>query len=145
LSQGTPAELHFDIRNNQVIFYDSSSDVEKLAGAMIAAAAAFEEDANKYVNTVVESLSAPAVRCLHWRGEKMVNSPSQALHTGIAPNIFTEHPKGEAVLLFQLAIQELVQRKLLKTILIKENQMFGMFPTKLGEVLIKKLWPHFFR
>jgi hypothetical protein len=146
ISQGTEKELHFDIRNNNVNFYQSSADVEKLADAMIAAAVAFEEDADKYVNAVVESLSEAAILCLRWRGDKMANKPNQSLHSGIAPLIFTDYAKGEAVLLFTLATQELLHRKLLRMTFFKENNqdMFGMYATKLGEILIRRKWPEFF-
>jgi hypothetical protein len=146
ISQGTAPELHFDLRNNMVNFYRGLADVEKLAVAMIAAAAAFEQDADKYVNSVVESLSEPAIRCLRWRGEHMRSNPSQSLHSGTAATIFKNHTGSEAKLLFQLATQELIQRKLLKMIFIKNEheEKFGMFPSKLGEVVIKKTWPEFF-
>jgi hypothetical protein len=145
ISQGTAHELHFDLRNNMVNFYQGLADVEKLAVAMIAAAAAFEQDADKYVNSVVESLSEPAIRCLRWRGEQMDRNPSQSLHSGTAATIFNNHPGSQAELLFQLATQELIQRKLLKMYFIKNanEEKFGMFPSKLGEVLIKKTWPEF--
>jgi hypothetical protein len=146
ISQGTAPELHFDLRNNMVNFYQGLADVEKLAVAMIAAAAAFEQDADKYVNSVVQSLSEPAIRCLRWRGEQMSMNPTQSLHSGTASIIFKNRPSGEAELLFQLATQELIQRKLLRMFFIKnENEeKFGMFPSKLGEVLIRKTWPEFF-
>jgi hypothetical protein len=146
ISQGTAEELHFDIRNNMVNFYRDSSDIEKLADAMIAAAAAFEKDVDKYVNAVVKSLSDAAIQCLRWRGQKMRSNPNQSLHLGIAANIFNNRPSGEAALLFQLATQELLQRKLLYMHFSKnaQGEIFGMFATRLGEVLIKREWPEFF-
>jgi hypothetical protein len=146
ISQGTASELHFDLRNNMVNFYQGLGDIETLAITMIAAAAAFEQDADKYVNSVVESLSEPAIRCLRWRGEQMGKNPSQSLHSGTATTIFNNRSSGEAEFLFQYATQELIQRKLLRMIFIKneKEEKFGMFPSKLGEVLIKKTWPEFF-
>ncbi len=146
ISQGTAEELHFDIRNNKVNFYRDSSDIGILADAMIAAAAAFEKDADKYVNAVVETLSESAIQCLRWRGQKMRSNPNQSLHSGIAADIFNNRPSCEAALLFQLATQELLQRKLLYMHFDKNGQedFLGMYGTRLGEVLIHRKWPEFF-
>jgi hypothetical protein len=146
ISQGTDKELHFDIRNNKVNFYRDSSDIEILADAMIAAAAAFEKDVDKYVNAVVENLSESAIQCLRWRALKMRTNPDQSLHLGIAADIFNKHPSCEATLLFQLATQELLQRKLLYMHFCKNAQgdFLGMYGTRLGEVLIHRKWPEFF-
>lgn len=147
ISQGTPAELHFDLRNNSVIFYRDSSAVEKLADAIIAAAAAFEEDADKYVNSVVKSLSETAIQCLRSQGEEMKKAANlRSLHSGRASEVFTNCSAGEAILLFQAATQELIQRKLFEMYFIKEQnaEKRGMYPTKLGSAVIKKLWPEYF-
>jgi hypothetical protein len=146
ISQGTAAELHFDIRNNKVNFYHDSSDLETLADALIAAAAAFEKDVDKYVDNVLESLSEAAIQCLRWRAQKMGSDPNKSLHSGTAADIFKTRPSCEPALLFQLATQELLQRKLLYMHFGKNDQgdFLGMYATRLGEVLIHRKWPEFF-
>lgn len=148
ISQGTPEELHFDLRNNSVIFYRDSSAVEKLADAIIAAAAAFEEDADKYVHSVIKGLSETAIQCLLSQGEEMKKETGQrSLHSGRASEVFKNCSSGEASLLFQAATQELIQRKLFEMHFYKDKNgdKRGMYPTKLGSVVIKKWWPEFFK
>ena len=56
LLQGDPRDLHFDIRNNRVLRYDSDGAVEEIATAFISAARAFESDRQRYVESVTRSL-----------------------------------------------------------------------------------------
>ncbi len=148
MSQGTASELHFDLRNNNVIFYRDTHAVETLASALIAAAGAFEGDAERYVGSVVKSLSSPAVKCLRWFGEARTREPHQSLHEGIAIQVFQPRPEGEALILFQLATQELIQKKLLYMHYVPRGgasggDMWGMGTTELGWATIGKLWPEF--
>jgi hypothetical protein len=150
MSQGTAAELHFDLRNNNVIFYRDSTAVEKLANAMIAAAEAFEEDTDRIVKSVVKSLSSPAIQCLNWFGAVRKSRPDQSLHEGVAGEIFKEKSMGEALLIFQLATQELIQKKLLYMDYVPRNVSggpgrYGLGATELGWALIESLWPEFSR
>jgi hypothetical protein len=146
ISRGTEAEIHFDLKIVRHIFYRDSTAVDELAKAMIAAAAAFEEDADKYVNSVVKTLSGPAIQCLRYRRQIVKTNPSQSLHEEIAHVIFPKLSGTEALLLFQLVSQELIQRKLLYTHwgvdTQNQKEIHGMFPTKLGLAVIQKLWPH---
>ena len=146
LTQGKSEEIHFDLKVVKHIFYTDSNVVDELAKAMIAAAAAFEKDADKYVNSVVKSLSESAIQCLRWRGQKMGRNETTSLNSGCAALIFNNHTSSEAILLFQAATQELIQRKLIEMYFIKESgkELRGMYPTKLGEAVIRKLWPEFF-
>jgi hypothetical protein len=150
MSQGTSAELHFDLRNNNVIFYRDAHAIETLANAFIAAAGAFEEHADLYVGSVVKSLGSPAVQCLRWFGQARMREPHQSLHEGIASHIFQGRPEGEALILFQLATQELIQKKLLYMHYVPRGapsggDRYGMGATELGWATIGKLWPEFTR
>src|SRR5262249_192471 len=64
LLQGKTEELHFDIRNNRVIPYDRDGAVEEIAAAFSAAARAFEDDRQRYVESVTRSLSPEAIASL---------------------------------------------------------------------------------
>jgi hypothetical protein len=146
ITQGKFEEIHFDLKIVNHIFYRDSGVVDELAKAMIAAATAFEKDADKYVNSVVKSLSESAIQCLRWRGQKMGKNETTSLNSACAAHIFKSHTASEAILLFQAATQELVQRKLIEMYFIKESgkELRGMYPTKLGEAVIRRLWPVFF-
>jgi hypothetical protein len=146
ISQGTHEEIHFDLKTVRHIFYRDSNAVEELTDAMIAAASAFEEDADKYVNSVMKALSEPAIQCLRWRGQKMGKNDSTSLHSGVMGDIFKNRAAGEVILLFQTATQELIQRKLFYMCLVKEDghDLLGMYATELGSAVIKKMWPEFF-
>ncbi|MBI2926332.1 MAG: hypothetical protein HYY24_11600 [Verrucomicrobia bacterium] len=147
ISQGTHEELHFDLKTVRHIFYRDSTAVEKLADAMVAASAAFEEDADKFVKVVVKSLSSPAIQCLHWFGAVRKSRPDQSLHEGVAEEVFKKWSKGEALLIFQLATQELIQKKLLYMHYVPRGapkgggDMWGMGATELGWAVIENLWP----
>lgn len=146
ITQGKSEEIHFDLKPVKHVFYRDPSVVDELAKAMIAAAAAFENDADKYVNSVVKSLSESAIKCLLWRGQKMGKGETTSLNSGCADQIFKNHTSSEAILLFQAATQELIQRKLIEMHSPKEagKQLLGMYPTKLGEAVIRKQWPKLF-
>jgi len=149
LSQGNDSELHFDLKINHVIFYQDDSVVENLADALIAAAKAFEEDSEFYVGSVVKALSSPAIKCLRWFGEARKSIPHQSLHEGIAARIFQARPESEAILLFQIATQELIERKLLymhfEVRQHESKEIWGAGATELGWAVIEKLWPQFAR
>ena len=147
ISQGTPAEIHFDLRNNNIIFYKDTTAVEKLADAMIAAAKAFESDVDRYVDSITKSLSPPAIFCLRWYAEATYKVPAQSLHDGIANSVFPNRQRGEPELLFHLATSELIKSKILSTgyhpRAAGTNDVYGMNTTELGRAVTHKLWPEY--
>jgi len=60
--------------------------------------------------------------------------------------IFPNRSVSEAILLFQAATQELIQRRLFYMCVVKKDQhdLLGMYTTELGSAVIKKMWPEFF-
>jgi hypothetical protein len=132
LLQGDPRDLHFDIRNNRVIRYDSGGAVEVIATALIAAARAFEGDRQRYVESVKRSLSPDAIQCLRWYAELRKKHPGEhvSLHRKSALQIIERsmpldevrmEPEEkerwilEMLLAFGHATRELIQRRLLWT------------------------------
>ncbi len=134
ISQGKEKDLHFDIRNNNVIFYRREDGVDQLAKAMIGAACHFEQHAQNYAYRVFESTSMSAIHCMKWYHEKRKSEPGLIMRDTHAKEIF---PKTEniAEMLFLVAGQELFQKKLFR--LNWAEKRVGMIPTPLGEKAIQ--------
>src|SRR2546425_2657580 len=95
------------------------------------------------VGSVVRALSSSVIRCLRWFGEARRQKPDQSLHEGVAHLIFRDRSNSEALLLFQLATQELILRKLLymdyRPRGCEAGDVYGMGATELGWAVIRKL------
>jgi hypothetical protein len=140
------SDLHFDIRNNNVIFYQNEKSVEQIATALIAAANAFEVDAERFIRTITHSLSPLAILCLKWYANaNNRGKPFQSLHDGHAKEIFAKKAPGDELMMFQLATTELIQKRLMFTSYTtypeKNRDEYGMVATNLGAVVINHLWP----
>jgi hypothetical protein len=113
---------------------------------MVAAATAFENEVERYVGSVVKTLSSPAIRCLRWFGKVRKTGPDEAVHEGVAARVFPDRPESEATLLVHLATQELIQKQLFYThfdTLKSDEGRWAAGATKLGWIVIAKLWPKY--
>lgn len=141
LTQGDLDTLHLDIRNNRVINYnDRETTVDAIAGALIAAAEAFEADGKRYVEMIKTRLTPDAIRCLHGYGKKIQEDPAYTLDDADACAYFQDR-YGE--LRFRDAMKELLASRLLAT-----GDMTGgthakptLRATALGRLVIEGLWP----
>lgn len=144
ITQGDLKDLHFDLRNNNVMTYNHPGSVEQIADALIAGANAFESDCELYIESVSEFLSADATHCLNAYGRLHRDSPGQAasLHRGYAKNIFGEHDMAE--FRYENATRELLNRRLIwtdyKVGAIPGGDAYGMHATDLGWAFIEHMW-----
>lgn len=92
ITQGSPTELHFDIRNNAVIPYSTPAGIDTIAKALAAAAGHFESDRSQYLDGLKHSLSADAVMTMNWLGRLRTGKlgPVASLHDGTLPGFFWE-------------------------------------------------------
>lgn len=142
ITQGSPAELHFDLRGNNVISYSPTGSVSEIAQALIAAARHFEEQLDYYAGNVAKRLSPDAMAVLNWYGTIQRKHPGLSLNAGsMGPNF--QGP--EARYRFEAATRELRDRDLLWTHYIVEAlpnlDLYGMHATDLGWVIIGNKWP----
>jgi len=149
ITQDHLSDLHFDLRNNNVISYNSPDAVEIIAKAFIACARTFEEQSNSYVKAVAASLTPDAIVCLKWYGEQQRFHPGQSLHAGVAGPIFAAlNPPPTAganlEIRFVSATRELLQKRLLRTdynvAAVAAGDTFGMHASALGWVFMKQMW-----
>lgn len=56
ITQGSHEELHFDLRNNNVISYNPKGSVSEIADAIVAAARHFESQVEHHIDSVVRRL-----------------------------------------------------------------------------------------
>ena len=146
ITQGKPSDLHFDIRNNNVIVYNSSECVDSIADALIAAAKAFEDDKEKYITSITNTLSPDAISCLRRYGEIQQSNKANSLHAGIACNVF---PDGRSHERFEAGIRDLLHARLIWTQwlvkAVEGKDAFGMHATDLGWAVITHMWSKFKR
>lgn len=164
ITQGSASELHFDIRNNAVIEYTRSSGVMKTAEAMVAAARDFESRRTEYLTHLSRELSRDANWIMNWYGRlrtgQFTNAQGQAvvasLHEAVGWQAFLEQSeiaasatdarKAEASSRFQLAMRELLTRRLLWTDYQAQTPKPGIDScsyrgTRLGWMFIEHRWP----
>ncbi|MEJ2744237.1 MAG: hypothetical protein P8123_00885 [bacterium] len=141
IMQGSDKDLHFDIRNNRVVFYSQSNAVEQIANAMIAGANAFEADCKKHIESISQTLSPDAILCLNWYGIMRRDNPGVeiSLHQGTIPKYYN----GNQVR-FREATLELLSKKLIWTDYqvgaIPLGDAWGMHATELGWAVIENMW-----
>lgn len=145
ITQGELAEIHFDIRNNKILPYNSADAVTRIAQAMIEAAKSFEADADRRIESIKKVLTPEAVQVLRLYGIFQKANPASSLHSLIADRIFGTDKRAEDK--FEQAARELLERRLLFTD-YKSNvgngaDRFGMHATELGWVFIGRTWPDF--
>jgi len=142
ITQGSPSELHFDLRGNNVISYSPTGSVVKIAEALIAAARHFEEQLDHYAASVVKQLSPEAIALLKWYGTIQLQHPGLSLHSG---NMGPWLAGKSALQPFEAAARELREKDLLWTDYRPDatptGDLHGTHAPELGWVVIGKLWP----
>jgi len=142
ITQGKLSDLHFDIRNNNVISYKNDDSVDAIAEALIAAAKAFEADTKRHITAITATLSPDAIFCLRHYGAIQRQDPINSLHADIACNIFPND--GRARERFDTGTRELLRTRLIWTDWPKTRgtiEFFGMHATDLGWAVIGEKWP----
>jgi len=141
ITQDSLNDLHFDLRNNNVINYNTADHIDKIASAFIAAAQAFEEHSQYQIQTITRRLSPESILALNWYGQIQRSNQGASLHAGnLGP--FFEGPDGR--IRFETATQELRNKDLLWTEYsvgaIPEGDEYGMHATELGWAVIENMW-----
>lgn len=141
ITQGRLSDLHFDIRNNNVISYNNDDSVDAIAKALIAASLSFESDRDKYVSGITRTLSPDAIACLKHYATLQNSEAAASLHSGIAETCFTN---GHAFERFESGTSQLLRSRLLwtdwKVKAVPNGDAFGMHATDLGWAVIAELW-----
>jgi hypothetical protein len=142
ITQGNLSDLHFDIRNNNVISYKNDDSVDEIAKALIAGANAFEVDKGRYITAIIETLSPDAVICLKHYGKIQQENHINSLHAGVACNVFPND--GRACERFDAGTCALLRARLIRTDWptrpANEPEFFGMHATDLGWAVIGDKW-----
>ena len=144
MTQGDLNDLHFDIRNNNVISYNSPDSVDKISSAFISAAESFESNCTLYIESVSKALSADATICLNKYGRLRRDYPDKevSLHRGFAKSIFNNSDIAE--FRYDNAIRELLTRRLIWTDYhaggVPEGDVYGMHATDIGWPFIEHIW-----
>jgi hypothetical protein len=141
ITQGPLSDIHFDLRNNNVISYSPDGKVSEIASAFIAAAAAFEGQVRQHITAVTRQLSPEAILALNWYGQLHKVNPAHSLHAqNLGP--FFEGTDGRSR--FDAATRELRDKSLLWTDYavgaIPGSDAYGMHATEFGWVVIENMW-----
>ena len=143
VTQGDLRELHFDVRNNNVLSYNPKDSVPHIAKAMIAAAMSFETQADLYIQSITKALMPDAVFVLKWYGVLQRRNTAASLHLGISRLLFKKALRPEER--FEGAVRELLAKRLIytdyKVRSPAQRDVFGMYATDLGWVVINRMWP----
>jgi hypothetical protein len=148
IAQGDLHDLHFDLKDNRVILYDSGRPaVEEIARALISGAQAFEASVGARMEAIRKSLSPKAVYLLNLYGRLRLAKPGMSLHTGtIANDANLSDDPGIRILIFNSAVQELLTRGLLELEYEpaddgKNPDTYGLHATDMGLEFIRQTWP----
>lgn len=142
ITQGALDDLHFDLRNNNVISYNPSGSIVEIAQALISAAKYFEEQVERHILAVTRRLSPEAILALKWYGQRQRLHGAASLHAAdLSPYFAGEDGRAR----FDGATRELRDRDLLWTDYavgaIPGGDAFGMHATELGWCIIENMWP----
>jgi hypothetical protein len=162
ITQHSLDELHFDIRNNRVISYNPNGNINEIKQAFLEAARHLEADRKKYVTQVSRGLTSDAIRTIHFYATLYQNPLPPNIQPGLfgsrndigelqgnIPHFFIGDYKEDAIPMFQLTMQELLNKRLIWTDFNSsvqegvEHQGWGSHLTRLGWLLVKNLWPHY--
>ncbi|MFO0861036.1 MAG: hypothetical protein U0570_10795 [Phycisphaerales bacterium] len=164
ITQGDPAELHFNIKGNAVLPYTPSTGTERIAQALVAAAGDFETRRGEYLTHLSRELPRDSIWLMNWYGRlkcgklfgRRVNSAESSFYEGTGWQAFLESvmPEGknpaserlESSVRFQLALRELLKRRLLWTDYRAQTPQPGLETceyrgTRLGWMFIEQHWP----
>lgn len=146
ISQDPVSEIHFDIKSNNVIQYNSKNpedNISVIAKAMINSAQAFESEVDKQIRFITHTLSPDAMITLEYGGKEYQEN-TRTLHEQNLPPQFRNIENG--LTRFVLATKELLDKELLWTDhdFQCENgcERFGMHITRFGWAVINREWPN---
>lgn len=163
LSQEDPSQMHFDIMTNVILRYESAADVEKIAGAMVGAVFAFEEDRKRYMTQLSRTLSPDAVTLLRWYGMARCGLLKKedgthfvaSLHDEMGVYAFQrqysnlkavpDYQQTAAITRYHLALRELLEHRLIWTDYVvgeqgvKSDEYAGR-ATRLGWMFLEMTW-----
>ena len=141
ITQGPLSDLHFDLRNNNVISYNPRGSVSQIASAFISAAIAFEEQVQHHILSVTRQLSPEAIFTLNWYGRLQRENKANSLH---AQNIGPYFEGSDGLSRFDAATRELRDKGLLWTDYavgaVPGGDAFGMHATEFGWAAIENMW-----
>jgi hypothetical protein len=142
ITQGSYADLHFDLRNNRVLSYSPGGEVTSLASALVAAALYFEAHVDHQVTSVARRLSPEAIMALNWYGcIQRDHGPAASLHAGAIGPYFEGSDRRTR---FESAVRELRDKELAwtdyKPGAIPGGDAYGVHATELGWLVIEHLW-----
>ncbi len=162
ITQHSLEDLHFDIRNNRVISYSPDGNIDEIKLALLAAASNIENDRKKYVTQVSRGLTSDSIRTIHFYASMYQAPASEELQPGLfgrrnqdgklegnMPPFFVGDYKEDAILMFQLTMQELLNNRLIWTDFnssVKENvehHGWASHLTRLGWLVVENRWPHY--
>jgi len=161
VTQGSLSDLHFDIKGNVIIPYSPKDGIGVIAVAMVAAIRDFECRRSDYLTHLSRELSRDAILLLNWyarlrTGVAFQGAQAASLHeANVRPELFctvvegappTEAQKTEASVRFQLALRELLSRRLLWTDYQPQTpgpgtDRWSYRGTELGWMFIEHRWP----
>lgn len=141
ITQCAHSDIHFDLRNNNVISYNPRKSVEEIASAFITAAQAFEEQVQQHIVSVRRQLSPEAILVLKWYGRIQRKDPANSLH---AQNRGPDFQDPDGHTRFDAATRELRDKGLLWTDYqvgaISNSDAYGMHATEFGWAVIEQMW-----
>lgn len=142
MTQGKLADLHFDIRNNNVMSYNPPKAVDLIADALISAATHFENEADRIVAQITRSLTPDAIIVLNFYGRIQQQDARYSLHDKLAEGPFPGDARASDR--FDAATRELIGKRLLyteyKVKAVEAGDTYGMHATDLGWVVITRMW-----
>jgi hypothetical protein len=141
ITQGSHADLHFDLRSNRVLSYSPGGEVASVASALIAAARFFESHLDQLVSSVAKRLSPEAILALNWYGRLQQEHGAAALHAG---NVGPYFSGNDGRTRFDTALRELREKDLVwtdyKVGAVPGGDAYGMHATELGWLVIETMW-----
>jgi hypothetical protein len=151
ITQSSVSDLHFDIRDNNVIQYGPDGSLEKITTALVFAARAFELERREYMTSLRHELSADAVLLMNWIGacRSGFYGRVQAVHEDNPPlhlqRLVTDGQHDQAAVRFQLAVRELLVRRLIWNFYSPQSPQPGQETwsyraTRLGWMFIEQTW-----
>lgn len=165
ITQGNPGDLHFDIKGNVIIQYSHKNGIGSIANAMVAAVRDFECRRAEYLTHLSRELSRDAIWLMNWYGRcrtaQLFRNPDgspieTSFHVDVGVRAFmddsydlnaaSESKKAEAMTRYQLAVRELLTRRLLWTDYQAQTphpgvDSFSTRGTKLGWMFLEHKWP----
>lgn len=164
VTQGSASDLHFDIKGNVIIEYSPSNGIGKIAEAMVAAVKDFEERRGEYLTQLSRELSRDAIWLMNWYARLRTgqfqstqgNAVVASLHEGVGVLAFIDPPhditaaseakKAEAMTRYQLAIRDLLAKRLIWTDYQAQTPQPGVDSvsnrgTRLGWMFLEHKWP----